>query len=164
MLVPAIVYKDKIEAEFSKRIYDDDFFFYAGYGHGHEIPTIQIQDNQYQFAILDTYSHLVGFFAYYVSDSYTAQEFELYSFDKGNPVVTTQVYREMCRIVHKYRRITWRVIEGNPVAHLYSRFCHKYRGRVHYFRDVTRTDDGKFCGEYVYEILKSDWSENLCES
>lgn len=157
MLVPAILYKDQIEHEFAKRIYDPEYFFYTGYAHGHELTDLQIRDNRYDYAVLDTDDHLIGYFSFTVFDVDTIENFGLYSFDKGNPLVTVQVYQKMKQLVNKYRRISWRVIEGNPVKLLYDRFCNKYNGQIHHYRECTRDSSGKLHGEYVYEILRSDW-------
>ena len=158
MLAPAILYKDQIEHEFAKRIYDPEYFFYTGYGHCHEVPTIAAKDGRYDYAITDLNDNLIGFFSYSVYDVASAENFGLYSFDKGNPLVTAQVYREMHRIVRSCRRVTWKVISGNPVKRLYDRFCQRYNGKVHRFREVISDSKGVYHDEYIYEILKSDWN------
>lgn len=166
MLVPAILYKEQIEKAFAAHIYDTDYFYYIGYAHGHELADLQIRDNRYEYAVLDNDDHLIGYFSFTVFDVDTVENFGLYSFDRGNPLVTVQVYQKMKQLVNKYRRISWRVIDGNPVKPLYDRFCNKYNGQIHHYRECTRDDSGKLHGEYVYEILRSDWMSpvrDICE-
>ena len=52
MLKPAMLYKDELEKKFAEVMYDDDYFLYMGYAHGHELPKIEPRDNVYQWAIV----------------------------------------------------------------------------------------------------------------
>lgn len=153
MLVPALVYKDKLEKEFARIMYNDDFFYYMGYAHGHEMPNLDPEDNHYRWAILgNEYERgmveitpigdkrqfiydkryptgrmkIIGYFAYRIyPDADTVCDFGLYSFDKGNPLIGHDVFKKMEELVLGHHRVEWRCIGGNPANRPYNRFAIK---------------------------------------
>ena len=176
MLKPAYMYKTEIEKEFAKVMYDDDYFLYMGYPHGHELPKIEPRDNVYQWAIIgkekqtndmwDVLSEVVeiprkpkekviGYFAYQIQpETDTVLNFGLYSFDRGNVQIGYDIYNKMKELVSKYRRIEWRVIDGNPVVRHYDKFCKKNNGNRVTFHKVIQDTNGIYRDEHVYEIVK----------
>lgn len=161
MLVPAILYKEEIEKAFAKELYSDDYFFYAGYAHCHGIPSIKPEDDDYQYAIINSKEKLIGYFAYTVymgTDS--VRNFGFYSFDKGNALVAKDVFAEMEKLVKRYRRVEWRMIAGNPVKKHYDKFCKKHGGNIVMLHDVCRDNYGRYRGEFIYEIVKQTEVKN----
>ena len=174
MLKPAYLYKDQLEKLFASVMYDDDYFLYMGYAHGHELPKTEPRDNVYQWAIVgkekrndDFWSVLkevgdvpvketvIGYFAYvYQPEADTVLNFGLYSFDRGNPVIGKDVFTKMKELVEKHRRIEWRVIGGNPVIRHYDKFCYKHGGNKVTLHKVTQDNNGIYRDEHVYEIVK----------
>jgi len=144
MLKPAILYKDELEKKFAEVMYDEDYFLYMVYAHGHELPKIGAFDNQYQWAIVSpekfkSYGGIknvhipekvIGWFAYQVQpETDTVLNFGLYSFDRGNPIIGKDVFEKMEDLVFSHRRLEWRVIGGNPVIKHYDKFCYMNGGK-----------------------------------
>lgn len=149
MLVPAMLYKDEIEKQFAKRMYDDDMFYYQGYAHGHELSEIKPQDNLYQWAIMGQIteventivpdvensgykciSHkyhygqkLIGYFAYRIDpNTNNVYNFGLISFDKGNALIAHDVFEKIEELILNHHRVEWRCIGGNPALRGYKNF------------------------------------------
>lgn len=173
MLKPAMLYKDELEKKFAEVMYDNDYFLYMGYAHGHELPKIGTFDNEYQWAIVspkrvtyvDEYGDItepteipekiIGWFAYRVQpETDTVLNFGLYSFDRGNPVIGEDVFYKMKELVEKHRRLEWRVIGGNPVIKHYDKFCWRNGGNKVTLHGVTKDHNGVYRDEHIYEILR----------
>ena len=166
MLKPAILYKDELEKLFAEVMYNDDYFLYMGYVHGHELPKIEPVDNVYQWAVVSPerwescgIKHIpekvIGWFAYRIdSHNDCVYNFGLYSFDKGNVLIGKDVFTKMKELVQSHRRIEWRCIGGNPAAKSYDRFCKKYKGKKNTLHKVTKDSSGIYRDEYIYEIVK----------
>jgi hypothetical protein len=173
MLKPAYLYKEQLEKKFAEIMYNDDYFLYMGYAHGHELPKIEPKDNVYQWAIVspervtnvDEYGNItepveipekiIGWFAYQIQpETDTVLNFGLYSFDRGNPVIGLDVYRKMEELIFNHRRIEWRVIGGNPVVKYYDKFCEKYGGNKVTLHSVVKDQNGVYRDEHIYEILR----------
>lgn len=177
MLKPAMAYKDQLDELFANVMYDDDYFLYMGYAHGHELPKIEPLDNIYQWAIVSkTYEQncietgrgqfiyyndptrpidkVIGYFAYrYRPETDTVYNFGLYSFDKGNPIVGHDVFKKMEELCYQHHRVEWRVIDGNPVIRSYDKFCKRYGGNKITLHDVVRDMKGFYRDEHIYEIV-----------
>ena len=178
MLKPAYAYKEELEKKFAEVVYNDDYFFYMGYPHGHEVPGINVTDYYYQWAIIgkgyeqdswDTgdghviycddetrpIEKVIGYFAYQIQpEADTAMNFGLYSFDKGNPLVGHDVFRKMVELLLNHRRLEWRVIGGNPVEKNYDWFCKKYGGNKVTLHSAVKDPHGGYRDEHIYEILR----------
>lgn len=162
MLKPAILFKEKIENEFNKKLYTQDFFYYTGYDGATYIPDIKREDYLYQYAIIDK-DKLVGYFSYRLEPgSDTIDNIGLFSFDRGNPVIGRDVIRKMKELVNSHHRIEWRMTGGNPVKRHYDRFCKRYGGNVVLLHEVVRTPSGEYADEYIYEIVELK-SKNFLE-
>ena len=161
MLVPAIVYKDEIEKQFAKRMYDDDMFYYQGYAHGHEMTEIKPQDNLYQWAIVgkrtargctivpddekDVYKwiphnchygqKLIGYFAYRIDPvTDNVYNFGLYSFDKGNALIGHDVFKKMEELIEENHRVEWRCVGGNKALRGYENFATRIAEKIPYLK------------------------------
>ena len=171
MLKPAMLYKDELEKKFAEVMYDDDYFLYMGYAHGHELPKIEPRDNVYQWAIVspervthvDEYwditiknpEKIIGWFAYQIQpETDTVLNFGLYSFDRGNPIIGKDVYEKMEELVFAHRRLEWRVIGGNPVIKHYDKFCERFLGNKVTLHEVVKDPDKVYRDEHTYEIVK----------
>lgn len=157
MLAPALLYKEQLIHKFAEHLYTKDYFYYNGYPCGSQLPNIREDENTYQYVIIDKDKNIVGYFSYQI---YTLTDcvcnFGLYSFDKGNPLVGIDVYRKLKELMKIHHRIEWRVIEGNPVTRHYNKFCERNGGYKVYLHDCTKDEDGRFHGEYIYEIINKE--------
>lgn len=155
MLVPAILYREALEKAFEKELYTESHFLYNGYAHCNTIPEISVEDNLYQFAMVDRKDKLVGYLSYRVDPSSdSVSQFGLYSFDRGNPLMGMDLFKEMERLCKVFRRIEWRMIGGNPVKKHYDKFCAKHNGNAVRLHDACRDADGNYRDLYIYEIVR----------
>lgn len=153
MLVPAITKKEDLEELFSAEIYKEDFFYYTGWAHTHELPDIKPKNNVYQWAIMDG-EKVVGYLAYDIDlPTDCVCSFGLYSFDRGNPVIGRDLLKEMERLVKTHHRLEWRCIEGNPVERHYAWFCERHGGEVSILHDYCRDMEGHYRDCYIYEVI-----------
>jgi len=160
MLKPAILYKDKLIELFSKEIYTKEYYFYSGYPYYHELPTIEIQDNVFQWAVIDdtqSDDEILGYFAYRI-DPHTdnVSNFGLYSFKRGSVKFGIEVFRKMEELIKNHHRIEWRMVEGNKVKRFYDKLVKRYNGYCVYLEDCSKNLEGAYCGEYIYEIVNRE--------
>lgn len=158
MLKPAIIYKDEIERKFNEQLYTQDFFYYTGYDGSTYIPEIRREDFLFQYAIIDASKpsdkKLIGYFSYSLSPfNDTINNFGLYSFDHGNPIIGRDILKKMKELVKAHHRVEWRMIAGNSVKRHYDKFCHRYGGNIVKLQEAVRTPSGEYVDEYIYEII-----------
>ena len=157
MLVPAILFKDKILEEFKKYYYTEDMMYETG-GLTNWLPNIQeeTESGRFQYAIVDSKQKLLGYLDYHV-DWYSscASRFGLISFDRGNPTIGRDLCSELNKLINDYKlhRIEWRMIGGNPVEKHYDKFCEKYNGTKHVLKDAIKDKFGKYHNDIIYEII-----------
>ena len=156
MLVPAMLHKEAILNGLKKRMYEDEMLYYSGWN-GYTLPEIsnEFDGCDYRFAILDG-DKVIGYFCYhYDTHSRCLSNFGLYSFDRGNPIIGLDVFRELEKLISQYHlhRIEWRMIGGNPAERAYDRFCKKYNGTKHILKDVMKDREGNYHDDIIYEII-----------
>ena len=161
MLVPAVLYKDKIEDLSKKKMYDDYMFFDSGDVRPSSISVQRDQKDgnasRFEYAILDNDGMLVGWFRYYINwynrQLYLAGLMNLT--DTAKPVIGFDLYKEVERAICKYKihRIEFRMIGGNPVQKSYDKVCAKLNGTRHVLKDVFKDRFGEYHDEYIYEVI-----------
>lgn len=158
MLIPAILKKEEIKKAFQNFYYTDDMLYETG-GMCSWFPDIPEQTNDggdIQYAIMDG-DKLIGWLGYYI-DFYSscANRFGLFSFDRGNPVIGIDVYKEFKKLWHTYNlhRIEWRMIGGNPVESTYDKLCSKYGGNKCVLHDAIKDRRGVYHDDVIYEIVR----------
>ena len=157
MLIPAILKKDEILEAFKKYYYTDDMMYETG-GMGNWLPDIQEETNgdKFQYAIVDSDEELIGFLSYTV-DWYSscAYNFGLISFIRGNPIMGRDLFNELTKLIKDYKlhRIEWKMVGGNPVEKSYDKFCNKFNGAKHVFRDTMKDKYGNYHDSIIYEII-----------
>lgn len=68
-------------------------------------------------------------------------------------------------IAHRYHKLVWSVIDGNPIHPSYKKMCSKLGGRQEScLRDHVRTWDNVYHDVYEYGILVSEIPEDIRES
>lgn len=157
MLVPAILYKEQIIREFQKLYYTDDMMYETGCLEQY-IPAIpeEPDEGRFDYAIINK-DKLIGYLSYrvdyYVSKAYN---FGLISFDRGNPVVGSDLFKKMEELVRLLHKVEWRMIGGNPVEKHYDKFCQIHNGKKHILKDSVRDARGEYHDDIIYEIIKED--------
>lgn len=161
MLVPAISQKKELEELFSKEIYKEDFFYYAGWAYCHELPDIKPNNNVFQWAILDG-ERVIGYLAYDVEPAVDCvNSFGLYSFDRGNPIIGKDLFKTLKHLVERFHRIEWRVVDGNPVMRHYDWFCKKHNGNKVTLHDCCKDLNGHYRDCHIYEIIRNNHGEYI---
>lgn len=185
MLKPALLYKDEILKKFAERVYTDDWCYYMSGPDGAMMPKITDDDyHQFQYAIVEpakewelagtienpsllpgTPETVIGYFTYR-RDTYTdtIQDIGLMSFDKGNILVGLSVLRKMRELVKQHHRVTWSVVENNPAKPIYDKFCKRYGGSIHRFRECAKDTYNKYIDSYTYEIVDGERLHNVRQS
>lgn len=159
MLIPAIIKKEEILEAFKKYYYSDDMMYETG-SLSNWTPDIQEEtdSSRYQYAIVDSNEKLIGYLDYSIDWYYScASRFGLISFDRGNPIIGKDLFKELNKLINEYKlhRIEWRMIGGNPVERSYDRFCKKFNGTKHVLRDVMKDRYGKYHDDIIYEIINN---------
>lgn len=156
MLVPAILYKDKIIEQFQMKFYSIDMLYETG-SNSQWCPSIPDEPDEgcFDYAIIDSSKNLIGYLSYQI-DYYSsnAYNFGLMSFDRGNPIIGKDLFEKMEELVSTMHRVEWRMIGGNPVERHYDRFCAKYGGAKYILHDSIRDKNGKYHDNVVYEIIR----------
>ena len=120
------------------------------------VPNIADEPDRYifQYAIVDKDKKLIGYMSYTV-DWYAScvYNFGLFSFDRRNILIGRDLFDKMEELVHRFHRVEWRMVGGNPVKNSYDNFCNKYNGSKHVMRDVFRDRNGKYRDYITYEII-----------
>lgn len=155
MLVPAISYREQIINKMQEYFYTDDMMYEVG-DLDNYVPNIADEPDRYtfQYAIVDEINNLIGYMSYTI-DWYAScvYNFGLFSFDRGNILVGRDVFTKMEELVHKFHRVEWRMVGGNPVENSYDNFCNKYSGSKYVMKDVFRDRDGNYRDSIIYEII-----------
>ena len=160
MLIPAIIMKDEILEAFKRYYYTDDMMYETG-GLSNWLPNIQEESGSgnFQYAIVDSEENLIGYLDYHV-DWYCscASRFGLISFDRGNPIVGKDLFKELNKLINDYKlhRIEWRMIGDNPVERSYDRFCNRFNGTKHVLKDAVKDKYGKYHDDIIYEIINNN--------
>ena len=154
MLIPAILKKDEIIKKFQERYYTEDLMLESGCLENFYPNIVDCPDDRtYQYAIMDG-DKLIGYFAYTIElYASNVHQFGLISFDKGNVTIGKDVFTELEKLIKTYHRIEWRMVGGNHVERSYDRFCERYNGTKHVFKDVMKDRQGNYRDNVVYEII-----------
>ena len=155
MLVPAILYKDKITKEFQKNYYTTDMMYESG-GVENYMPEIEEcpEGWQFQWAIVNKGGKLIGYLGYCV-DWYVSRAYNLglFSFDRGNALIGRDVFGKLEELVSALHRVEWRAVSGNPACKGYDNFIKRHNGNKHILKDAIRDKDGNYHDDIIYEIV-----------
>lgn len=164
MLIPAILKKNEILEAFKNYYYTDDMMYETG-SLNNWLPDIPEESNagRFQYAILDSKENLIGYLDYYI-DWYSscASRFGLISFDRGNPTIGKDLFKELNKLINDYKlhRIEWRMIGGNPAERSYDKFCNKFNGTKHILKDAIKDKYGNYHNDIIYEIINDEVNNN----
>ena len=157
MLIPAIIMKNEILENFNKYYYTNDMMYETA-SLNNWLPNIEenTDGSLYQYAIVDSKGKLLGYLTYSI-DWYVscASRFGLFSFDRGNPIIGRDLFKEMNKLIYDYKlhRIEWRMVGGNPIEKSYDRFCYRYNGTKHVLKDAIKDRYGNYHDDIIYEII-----------
>ena len=161
MLVPAVLFKDKIEELSKKMMYDDNMFYDSGtvdpYSISIQCDQKDSDSSKFEYAILTRDGELIGWFRYYLNwynrQLYLTGLTNLVG--KPNPIIGYDIYHEVMRVtrIYKIHRIEFRMIGGNHVQRAYDKICKRFHGNRFVLKDVFRDRYGEYHDEIIYELI-----------
>ena len=158
-IAPAVLYRDQIHTEFTKRMDTKEMHLLSGRIGGIWIPDIEVDQHnwKFQFAIVDDDRNLIGYISFdgdYLMSS--ASNFALFSFDHGNIIVgkvTKDIITECYKLFH---RVEWTSQSNNPTLHNYIKICKKLGGDYFVLHDIDKDETGKYIDSYTFEVINDD--------
>ena len=138
MLIDARICAKELIELFKTHANDDDMYYFTADKNEKEFRYIGIDSKDYyenhQYAIYDG-KRIVGYFTYCLDDIEIGVaklfNFGLYSFDKNNPIIGLDIYREIHKIHREYGccYVSFWMIKGNPVEKHYDRIIKHFNGQ-----------------------------------
>ncbi len=114
---------------------------------------------------VDAKDNVIGYFAADI-DRYTSKISNIgaINFGEVNLTFSKDFYQFLSELFtkHKFRKIEWFVICGNPAEKIYDKIISKYGGRIIGIRrESTITAGGILRDEKEYEIFKEDFDKRF---
>lgn len=143
MLVDARVCREELIELFKAHVNDDDMYYFTADKDEKEFNYIGAGTNlceNRQYAIYDG-DRIVGYFSYCCGSvekelfnfgvRLELFDFGLYSFDRNNPIIGLDIYREMRRLYKEYGccYVSFYMIKGNPVEKHYDKIVKHFHGQ-----------------------------------
>lgn len=143
MLVDAKVCAKELIKLFKAHANDDDMYYFTAGKNEKEFSYIGAGANfrkNRQYAIYDG-DKIIGYFSYCYDNienelfnfgvKLELFDFSLYSFDKNNPIIGSDIYKEMQRLRKEYGccYVSFHMIEGNPVEKHYDKIVEHFHGQ-----------------------------------
>jgi hypothetical protein len=169
MLKLAFPYKEKLNKVWQSIIFKEKYQFY-NYDNSW-IYKIDLDDNsldKLQMVSVDAEDNVIGLLEANI-DRYTYKISGIGAINFGDVNITfsKDFYQFLSELFtkHKFRKIEWRVVVGNPAESLYDKIIARYGGRVVGIRhETTITADGTLRDEKEYEIFKCDYDSRMTET
>lgn len=143
MLVDARICAKELIDLFKAHADDDDMYYFTADRNEKEFNYIGAGANlcrNRQYAIYDG-DRIIGYFSYCYSNvenelfnfgvGLKLFDFGLYSFDKNNPIIGLDIYKEMQRLCKEYGccYVSFYMIKGNPVEKHYDKIIKHFHGQ-----------------------------------
>ncbi len=162
MLVAAQLYREEIEREFWRTVYDDKYKYYTSrYINSNQL----IQSNnwdRYQFASINTDGELIGYIGYSIDNiTKNIDTFSAINFTGGLAFgldVLTAIDNIFCK--YNYRKLNFTVTCGNPIEKTYDKLINMYGGRIVGIKEEEEMIDNKYHDVKLYEITKDNYINN----
>ena len=163
----AFPYEGKLNVAWQSVVFNEKYQFYVGTSMWDY--TIKIDDsswNKIQMVSVDADDNVIGYLTAHL-DRYSNKVSGVgaINFTDINLTFSRDFNQFLCELFtkHKYRKIEWFVIVGNPAEKMYDQIVSKYGGRIVGTRyGATITADGVLRDEKEYEIFKEDY-EVFCK-
>lgn len=157
MLVDARVCAKELIELFKAHVNDDDMYYFTADKDEKEFSYIGAGANlceNRQYAIYDG-DKIVGYFSYCYDDTGDVRElfdFGLYSFDKNNPIIGLDIYKEIQRVQREYSgccHVSFWMIKGNPVEKHYDRIVKHFHGRKEVHENLIDNSIKEICYSFI---------------
>lgn len=120
--------------------------------------------NKLQFVSIDKNDNVIGYLTAYLERSMDkVTGIAAINFKDVNVTFSKDFYKFLTDLfdIHKFNKIEWQVVIGNPAEKMYDKIINKYGGRVVGIEhESTKFDDGKYYDVKEYEILRRDYEHH----
>jgi len=129
--------------------------------------TVEIANNSWetiQMVSVDKYDHVLGFLGVQVDRvPNKVSNVGVINFGEVNLTFSKDFFQFLTELFtkHKFRKIEWYVVCGNPVEKMYDKIVQRYGGRIVGVRKQAVMILGELCDEKIYEIFRTDF-ESRC--
>jgi len=162
MLKLAFPYKEKLNQAWQSIVFNEKYQFYNGGNYWSY--DVKLDDNSWdniQMVSVDKDDNVIGYFNVCIDRmSNKVSSVGAINFKDKNITFSKDFYQFLSELFtkHRFRKIEWYVIVGNPVEKMYDKIIAKYGGRiVGIRREATMTPDGILRDEKEYELFKCDY-------
>ena len=162
MLKLAYSYKEKLQNEWQRVVFDPKFQFYNADACWNY--TIDVADNSWdkiQMVSVDSGEKVQGYLTAYINRaSNIVSGLAVINFNDVNVRFALDLHQFITDLFskHQFRKIEWFVVVGNPAEKMYDKFISKHGGRiVGIKKESTRTSDGVLRDIKEYEIFERDY-------
>ncbi|MDR1572797.1 MAG: hypothetical protein LBS24_00605 [Clostridiales Family XIII bacterium] len=162
MLKLAFPYQEKLNQAWRSVIFEDKYQFYnGGAWWDYEIKLDDKSWDSIQMVSVGKNDEVLGYFSARANrSSNKISSVGTINFGDVNVTFSRDFHRFLSELFtkHRFRKIEWYVIVGNPAERLYDKIVAKYGGRViGVSHETTVTPDGITRDEKDYEIFKRDY-------
>lgn len=167
MLMPARLYKEKIEEQFKAIQYTDKYLWYTGSIDNYDME-VQTEGDKFAFAIISDEGGLLNGYISFRVDWYCsmAYNFSLIAFrhTSCSKRIMARAIREVMRMVDSFNlhRIDFRCVSGNPAEVKYEFLLRridkqeKYDIRYVKFKDNIKDTHGNYHDTICYELIRRE--------
>lgn len=161
MLDTAIKHKTELQERFRYIWFNEKYSFWNCGNYHEEFEVAEDTWSKHQFVSLDSLGKIIGYIGYKIDRSNeSAYALSIINFTDNHAVFGLDAGNAIKDIFEKFhfRKISFTVLQGNPVESTYDKLVKRYRGRiVGIKKDSVRLIDGKYYNEKLYEIFEKDY-------
>lgn len=123
--------------------------------------------NKIEMVSVDKNNEILGFFVATINrTAHTISNISAINFGEKN-LTFSRDFRQFIEnlfVVHKFRKIVFEVLVGNPAENMYDKYCERYGGRIiGTLKEEVLLYDGTYCDLKKYEIMKTDFDKIIQE-
>ncbi|PYG88484.1 hypothetical protein LY28_01333 [Ruminiclostridium sufflavum DSM 19573] len=166
MLKLAFSYQEKLNHVWQSIAFKDKYQFYSGdIWWSYKVELDSSSWDNIQMVSVGNNDNILGYFGAHIDrQSNKVSSIGAINFGNVNVTFSKDFYQFLYELFtkHKFRKIEWYVIVGNPAEKLYDRIISKYGGRVVGIKkEATMMADGTLRDEKEYEIFKCDFESQM---
>jgi hypothetical protein len=162
LLKLAYPYQAKLNAAWQAAVFKEKYQFYnVGTSWDYKISLEEGSWNKLQMVSVNVSDDVIGYLSADIDRcSNKISNIGAVNFGNVNIIFAKDFYQFISELFtkHKFRKVEWYVVVGNPAERLYDKIIFKYGGRViGVRRDSVITADGRIRDEKEYELFLKDY-------
>lgn len=169
MLKLAYFYKQQLQEEYQKIIFDEKYKFYFCQSYwDYEFHTSTGDSNWYgiEYVSVNKDGDIIGYLGADINrDSNKVNCLKIINFkNKGNITFSKDLYNFLMELFTKYkvRKIEFSVVVGNPIEKMYDKYVQKYGGHIAgQYTKYIKLIDGEYYDYKMYEIFREDYLSKI---